>query len=453
MTQRDRLCIRAVFIALVAVATGVSATEGRAQAGTGCAVSVRPFDPPTGLPHYSLDVRLRHDLRAAAGRVTVAFAPDIASDRLVFRLWPNAAPYARSGAQLRVGPVTSAGRRLSTSSPNATTLVVHIPLSAGEQITVSMGWRLRLPRGSGLRLHGGSSVRLGTFFPLLAWEPGVGWASDPAPLRSAAETWTSPAADFDVRIRRPRGLNVLATGEALGGGHWRARAVRDFAVAVGRFRTTRATVAVPQPVRVTIGAEKGSFARPQSFLPQIRRALQSYSTRFGPYPWGRYTAAVMSDFTIGGYEYPTLVFLGSASEHQAAHETAHQWFYSLVGNDQARDPWLDETLAAWSETAVEPTHSLAFFESQPIPDALRNHLGQPMTFWDRLGFPAFFTGLMAQGVQALAMLGDPATVDCALRLYNQTNAYGIATNDKLLTALQGFFPNAEATLAGYGVHF
>jgi hypothetical protein len=448
-----RLCFRGVVVALVVVATVVSATESRAQAGTGCAVPVRPFDPPAGLPHYSLDVRLTRDLRAAAGRVMVAFAPDIATDRLVFRLWPNAAPYARSGARLRVGPVTSAGRRLSTSSPNATTLVVHTPLSAGEQITVSMGWRLRLPRSGGLRLHGGSSVRLGTFFPLLAWEPGVGWATDPPPVRSAAETWTSPAADFDVHIRTPRGLNLLATGASLGDGHWRARAVRDFAIAVGHFTITRATVAVPQPVRVTIGAEKSSHARPQSFLPPIRQALQSYSTRFGPYPWSTYTAAVMSDFAIGGYEYPTLVFLGSASEHQAAHETAHQWFYSLVGNDQARDPWLDEALAAWTETAAEPTHSLAFFQSQPIPDALRNQLGQPMTFWDRLGFPAFFTGLMAQGVQALATLGDPATVDCALRLYAQTNAYGIATNDKLLTALQTFFPNAEAILAGYGVHF
>jgi Peptidase family M1 domain len=448
-----RPCVRAVVLALVAVAAGVSATESRAQEGAGCEVPVRPFVPPKDLPHYSLDVRLTHDLRAAVGRVTVAFAPDIATDRLVFRLWPNAAPYARSGAQLRVGPVTSAGRRLSTSSPNATTLVVRVTLAAGEHITVSMGWHLRLPRSGGLCLHGGSSVRLGTFFPLLAWEPSVGWATDPPPVRSAGETWTSPAADFDVRIKRPRGLAVLATGEALGDGHWRARAVRDFAVAVGRFRITRATVAVPQPVRVTIGAEKGSYASPQSFLPPIRPALQSYSARFGPYPWSRYTAAVMSDFAVGGYEYPTLVFLGSASEHQAAHETAHQWFCSLVGNDQARDPWLDEALATWSETAVEPTHSLAFFGSQPIPNALRNHLGQPMTFWDRLGFPAFFTGLMAQGVQALAMLGDPATVDCALRLYGQTNAYGIATNDKLLTALQGFFPAAEAILAGYGVHF
>jgi aminopeptidase N len=28
-----------------------------------------------------------------------------------------------------------------------------------------------------------------------------------------------------------------------------------------------------------------------------------------------------------------------------AHEVAHQWFYSAVGNDQARDPFADEALA------------------------------------------------------------------------------------------------------------
>lgn len=27
------------------------------------------------------------------------------------------------------------------------------------------------------------------------------------------------------------------------------------------------------------------------------------------------------------------------------HETAHQWFYGLVGNDEAREPWTDEAAA------------------------------------------------------------------------------------------------------------
>jgi aminopeptidase N len=33
----------------------------------------------------------------------------------------------------------------------------------------------------------------------------------------------------------------------------------------------------------------------------------------------------------------------------AAHETAHQWFYGVVGNDPAMEPWLDEALATYSE--------------------------------------------------------------------------------------------------------
>jgi aminopeptidase N len=33
----------------------------------------------------------------------------------------------------------------------------------------------------------------------------------------------------------------------------------------------------------------------------------------------------------------------------AAHETAHQWWFGLVGNDQALEPWLDEALATYSE--------------------------------------------------------------------------------------------------------
>jgi aminopeptidase N len=31
------------------------------------------------------------------------------------------------------------------------------------------------------------------------------------------------------------------------------------------------------------------------------------------------------------------------------HEIAHQWWFGLVGNDQALEPWLDEALALYSE--------------------------------------------------------------------------------------------------------
>jgi aminopeptidase N len=35
-------------------------------------------------------------------------------------------------------------------------------------------------------------------------------------------------------------------------------------------------------------------------------------------------------------------------EATVAHETGHQWFYNLVGNDQLDDPWLDESLTQFA---------------------------------------------------------------------------------------------------------
>ena len=62
-----------------------------------------------------------------------------------------------------------------------------------------------------------------------------------------------------------------------------------------------------------------------------------------------------------GQEYDGLVFLatkfyneynGSARSNLVAigvHEIAHQWWFGLVGNDQAMEPWLDEAMAVYSE--------------------------------------------------------------------------------------------------------
>src|SRR5262249_53067531 len=124
-----------------------------------------------------------------------------------------------------------------------------------------------------------------------------------------------------------------------------------------------------------------------------------------------------------------------------AHETAHQWFYSLVGNDQARDPWLDEGLASWAQGSIGFPY--------PRRPFARGRLGEPMTYWDR--HPSdYAAGVYAQGVAALRALGDPARVDCALRTYVRREAYGIARPADLIAALGTEFPNAATVLARYG---
>jgi hypothetical protein len=395
-------------------------------------------------------VSANEGLSVVEGSLSVSFAPARRTDRLVFRLWPNSPRLAAEGARLAVSDVRVPGRRTKLARPEPTMLVVRPgALRARRRVNVSMRWRLTLPAVPGDRLsRRGDALRLGSFFPLLAYDPQRGWAVDP-PTATVAEASTSPTADFDVRVRVPAGLGVLASGESLGGGRWRARAVRDFALAAGRFTLASGSVNAGRAVRVTVGVQEGSGAPPASaFLRRAGHSLGVLASLYGPYAWSAYRIAVFSDLRGSGIEYPQLIFQGPQSlERATPHEAGHMWFYSLVGNDQARDPWLDESLATWAAGRVDGITGV--FANWPLPPAARGHLGEPMAYWDQ-HFSDYFAGVYAQGVRALADLGDPARVDCALRLYATREAYRIARPSQLISALQQFFPEAARVLAGYG---
>lgn len=89
------------------------------------------------------------------------------------------------------------------------------------------------------------------------------------------------------------------------------------------------------------------------------RALAMYEDLFGLYPHAR-VLVVQGDFP-DGMEFDGLVFVSSSwftayTGDPASyltlitvHEVAHQWWYALVGNDAALNPYLDEALATYSE--------------------------------------------------------------------------------------------------------
>jgi len=78
-------------------------------------------------------------------------------------------------------------------------------------------------------------------------------------------------------------------------------------------------------------------------------ALNRFSNKVGPYAWPTFSVAELP--TGPSMESPAMIWItqGAISsgtlKYASVHETAHQWFYGMVGSDQASEPFTDEAMA------------------------------------------------------------------------------------------------------------
>jgi len=171
------------------------------------------------------------------------------------------------------------------------------------------------------------------------------------------------AADYEVNLKFAdpnKAAAIAASGAAeqqADSTRYTITAARTFAISASRdFH-----VATTQVGNVTVTSYYFDFneAPGQAALKASAEAIQVYNQRFGTYPH-QTLSIVMGDFN-DGMEYSGFFFLprdfyslydGTPANYLtfvAAHETSHQWWFEQVGNDQALQPWLDESLSTYSE--------------------------------------------------------------------------------------------------------
>jgi hypothetical protein len=402
---------------------------------------------PADRPVYDVDLAVDPDDRTASGTVTVAFTPDIATDRVVLRLWANGPRAAAAGGHLDVGDASIDGEPVTfTTQPGGAPdgapgtileLDAGTPRAAGRRVTVTVSFTAALPGPVEDRLAvEGSTIRLGSFLPLLAWVRGVGWQTAPA-VDLFAESVASEAADWDVVLSVPDDLDVLATGAEVEPGHFVATGARDWSATIGLFDRAEGS-ALDGAVAVEVGVGEGVAWDPNRIRDVVVDAVDAFSARFGPYPWPRLTVAA-SPGLGGGIEFPGHIMLGDgASESSLVHEVAHQWFYALVGNDQFVDAWLDEGLTEWAESSQ--TGQLGGRRAQPLPASADGELGADLDYWARHRSD-YFAGVYVQGLQLLEELGDglyagQLALDCALATYVHDQAWAVATPEGFAAAFE-----------------
>ena len=180
-------------------------------------------------------------------------------------------------------------------------------------------------------------------------------------------------------------------------------------------------------------------------LATARRAVHAFDAWFGRYDAPELDV-VLGDFTtFGGMEYPELVFSDPYPE-AVAHEVAHQWWYGMVGDDQAREPWLDESFASFAEGRL-----LGFPDctTKPLADYGTTRLTAPMRYFD--AHPLQIGAIYRGGACALRLLRTelgPARFDAMLRGYAASHGFDVATTADFVAAIRAAAP-AGFSLAGW----
>ncbi len=295
-----------------------------------------------------------------------------------------------------------------------------------EKLEVSIHFFLRLPKNEGRMSYDQHAIWLGNWFPQLAvYEQGT-WRVDP--YYPVGDPFYSQVAAYHLKVSLPRGYTLITTGQdrvrGTSVGEWvqyevKAERVRDFAMAVVDQHYGRLQDVVGN-VTVNTWFLTSDDVRAATRLHQVAvQSLQFYEEKFGPYPYPEYDVVRTGGF-FGGMEYPGLVFVqGKVFANPedrygtlvVSHETAHQWWYAVVGNDQVREPWLDESLsefsAMWFLSEFEPDFGQLYIQGKDrlvahSPERLKEKSGpvrRPL--WEFAGWEIYDYDVYQRGAMAL----------------------------------------------------
>ncbi|HBB88484.1 MAG TPA: hypothetical protein DC047_12800 [Blastocatellia bacterium] len=244
-----------------------------------------------------------------------------------------------------------------------------------KQVSAALRAEREVRRARDINFRCRNVMLLGTAYPVLAVHDGAEWQRKVDP--GIGDLIFNEAADYDLSLKAAPGVAVFTSGEETGStseGSFSGKALRDFAILASpnlRFEQ--------QPV--------GDVTLRSIFLPEHERigkrvlanagdALRIFRSRFGPLPLKTISIAEAPLVAgLGSTEFAGLDVIASAFyvdfdspsvrnlpeiireqrpaveqslEWSVAHLISHQWWGGVVGNNPAREPVLDESMAAWS---------------------------------------------------------------------------------------------------------
>ncbi len=231
-------------------------------------------------------------------------------------------------------------------------------LEPGERIELAIDFIVKLPPCCSRFGYGEHTMNIANWYPIISVFDENGWNLEP--YYTFGDPFYSDIADYRIILSMPPAYQVASSGDLLkkeninGKIYWtlEGKRIRDFAIVVSnQFKIINDEV---NDIKIYAYYFEDKMA--DISLETAKDAIKIFSDLYGKYPYKQFTVTA-SDFFSGGMEYPNIALIDQSLykeeskdilEYMIVHETAHQWWYGMVGNNQILEPWLDEALAEYS---------------------------------------------------------------------------------------------------------
>lgn len=247
------------------------------------------------------------------------------------------------------------------------------PLKQGEELEVSIEFTTKIPLGNSRLGYYQDVYSLTNWYPILSIYDDENNKWDENPYHPVGESNYSDVANYNVTLEVPSNMVIASTGvdvkeevkDKVKILEVNAENVRDFVfIMSSKFKLHTKNI---DGIKVnSFYIDKGDLTadkQAKEILDITCEAVEFFSNKFGKYPYEELD--VVESYLAGGaMEYPQLIQMPIYSNNlademynggrlsfifeAAVHETGHQWWYVTVGNNEFREPLLDESLTVFS---------------------------------------------------------------------------------------------------------